>query len=399
MKKIFGAVLSVTVSAALVLCSCANTEKKTLNKNDAPKPAASPSAEITTGLPLNNSVTAEEDAAVVIDCAFMCESLDSSAENISTCAAEAVAEANYNPFAEIADDYERTKFDEVVKNEDIENAVKADKPEDFEISGYGFNYSGFEKVYSNEEMKKAFDRLQEICNKSNFQLSFSYKNIETGAYVGYGQYNSYMTCSTIKAPFIKSLLADEVDLDTVIPRYYAWDGDASTVASSAYGTEYTAKQLMEYSIKESDNTAYYMLCNKFGPWGFNDMQYRLGSNYTLGAGWIFTYCTTDDMMKDYVDIYEFAEENENGRWLVDMMSKCDMNMQIGQALGGKYKVAQKYGSEFGENYFNDCAIVYADSPFVLCIFTCQLPETEESAEVFRELAVAFDDINSLIYGE
>lgn len=394
MNKTFGAALTLAAAVSLSLCGCADTEKKTLKRNDTPKSHVAPAAEKSTEL----SVTDEEDITTV-DCDVLMSNFDGSAESAGLYAVEAVAEANYNPYAEIADEIPKQKYDPVVVNEGVKAAVEADKPEDFDISGYRFNYSGFEKVYSNDEMKKAFDRVQEICDKSNFQLSFSYMNIETGAYIGYGQYNYFMTCSTIKAPFIKSLLAEDVDLDTVIPRYYAWDGDGSTVASSPYGTEYTAKELIEYSIKESDNTAYYMLCNHFGVWGFNDMQYSLGSGYTLGAGWIFTDCTTDDMMKDYVDIYEFAEENDNGKWLVDMMSKCDMNMQIGQALGGKYKVAQKYGSEFSETYFNDCAIVYADSPFVLCIFTRQQPETEESAQVFKELAVAFDDINSLIYSE
>ena len=59
-------------------------------------------------------------------------------------------------------------------------------------------------------------------------------------------------------------------------------------------------------------------------------------------------------------------------------------------------MAHKYGSEFNESNFHDCAIVYADSPFVLCIFTDQMPETEESCKVFRELARAFDDVNNLL---
>ena len=52
-----------------------------------------------------------------------------------------------------------------------------------------------------------------------------------------------------------------------------------------------------------------------------------------------------------------------------------------------------------ERAFNDCAIVYANSPYVLCIFTNQYPETEESCEIFKELALVFDDINSLVADE
>lgn len=294
-------------------------------------------------------------------------------------------------------------FDEIVVNEEVSQAVEERTAEYYDIEGwYGFTVDDFDMVYSNKELQKCFDRLQEICDTSYFPMAFSFKNINTGAYVGYNQYNRFMTCSTVKAPLVKSLLANGIDLDAEVQRTYTWEGDYDgSVAQSAYGTVYTVKELIEYTILESDNTAYYMLCRNFGTDAFNRRQYELGANYTLGyyGEWIFTYCTSDDMMKDYEDIYRFAEENEQGHWLVDLLCNAKLNIQIGQALGSKYPVAQKYGSEFGEVVFNDCAIVYAESPFVLCIFTNQYPETEESCKVFRELALVFDDINSLIADE
>lgn len=281
----------------------------------------------------------------------------------------------------------------------VEKPVETRPPVDYNVSGwYGFTINGFNQVYSNEELQECFDRIQEICNDANFSMGFSYKNVNTGAYVGYNQYNRYLTCSTLKAPYAKSLLVKGIDLDTQVTRNYVWPGDTGTVVDAPYGTVYTARELIELAILESDNSAYYMLCKTFGTDVFNQTQYSLGSGYTLGyyGDWIFTYCTSDDMMKDFEDIYWFAEENEQGRWLIDLMSNTKMNMQITQALGDEYRVAHKYGSEFNEITFNDCAIVYADSPFVLCIFTKQYPETEESCKVFRELALEFDKINSLI---
>jgi hypothetical protein len=301
------------------------------------------------------------------------------------------------PEDERAAGIESGKYDPIVVNEGVENAVKAGNTETASVSGYyGFTYSGFDKVYSNEELEKCFDRIQEICNSSYFSMGFSYKNIETGAYVGYNQNSKFLTCSTIKAPYIKSILQDGIDLDTVITRDYTWSGDDGTVASAPYGQKYTAKQLIEYTIDESDNTAYYLLFNTFGHTTFNNTLASLGATYSLTDYWIFTYCTSDDMMKCYEDIYNFGESNKYGEWLINLLSDTDLNIQIGKALGGKYKVAQKYGSEFNSVVFNDCAIVYADSPFVLTIFTNQYPETEESCEVFKELAVVFDDINTLI---
>lgn len=295
------------------------------------------------------------------------------------------------------EDEEDPRFDKVIVNEGVEAAVKANAPENTNVDGYyNFTYSNFGEVYSNDELKKCFDRVNDIIANSGCTMSFSYKNIETGAYVSYNNYTRFMTCSTIKAPYVKSILEKGIDLNDVIVRNYIWPGDDGTVALAPYGQKYTAKQLIEYTILESDNTAYYLLDQTYGYWDFNNLLYSLGANYSLGDSWIFTYCTSDDMMKCYEDIYHFGEENEYGKWLVELLSDTDLNIQIGQALGNKYKVAQKYGSEFNESVFNDCAIVYAKSPFVLCIFSNQYPETEEACKLFKELAVVFDDINTLL---
>ena len=264
--------------------------------------------------------------------------------------------------------------------------------------GYWFTVSDFEKVYSNKELEECFDRLQKICSEANFHMAFSFKNVDTGAYVGYNRYDQFMTCSCVKAPFVKSLLAKGIDLKEKIPLTAKWEGDCEGIVNEEYGKEFTAKKLIEYTILDSDNTAYQLLCLRYGTGDFNNNQYAIGSNYTLGynAEWIFTYCNTDDMLKDYEDIYRFGEKDKNGKWLIKLLSKTHLNIQIGAALGDKYKVAQKYGSDYQEEAFNDCAIVYADSPFVLCIMTEQYPETEESCKVFKDLALVFDDINSLI---
>ncbi|MBR1740129.1 MAG: serine hydrolase [Ruminococcus sp.] len=292
------------------------------------------------------------------------------------------------------------KYDPVIVNEGVEAAVAAGKTETANITGnYWFTFSGFDKTYSNEELNKAFDHLQEIISNADCPFSFSYQNAETGAYIAYRPYDRYWTCSTIKAPFVKSLLAQDVDLDQIVVRNDVWPGDDGELAYAPYGTEYTVRTLMEKAIKQSDNTAYLLLTKTFGVYQFNLMLQDLGANYYLSGGYIFTQCSSDDMLKCYLDIYRFGEENGKGAWLVELLTDTDLNIQIGKALGNKYKVAQKYGTDHETVSFNDCAIVYADSPFVLTVFTTQVPETEHSCIIFKELAVALDDINCLIKTE
>jgi hypothetical protein len=251
-----------------------------------------------------------------------------------------------------------------------------------------------DKVYSNKKLQKALDKIDSICSEYSGIMSFAYMNMDTGALCTYRADVKYGCCSTVKAPFCKNLLASGIDLDEKIAVNGKWSGDSGTVASMAYGTELTAREMIRYAITQSDNTAYYNLVLHYGWSGFNEMNYSLGSNYTLGSTWIFNYCTANDLLKEYVDIYNFAETNKKGKWLIKLMTKTDVETQVTAQLADKYTVAHKYGSDYSERYFHDCAIVYADSPFVLVIMTNQYPETEESCKVFRQLAKQFDIVNS-----
>lgn len=289
----------------------------------------------------------------------------------------------------------------VYHNTDVDKAVKNNKPEDLSVSdNYPFYWQDINQTYSNDELTKAFDKLKKICDEADFRLSFSFQNMKTNSIIAYKDTEDYLTCSTIKAPFVKSLLENNINLQDEIVRDSAMDGDNGTVASAPYNTVYTADELIKYTIEQSDNTAYSLLVKHYGYQNFNNLMYRLGANMYLGDSWIFTHASTSDMLKCFTDIYQFAQTNSSGKELIEHMTHTDVTTQVTQALGSKYKVAHKYGSQFPEDEdgsaFNDCAIVYADSPFVLCIFTNQYPETEESSKVFQDLAMVFDDINNLI---
>lgn len=265
------------------------------------------------------------------------------------------------------------------------------------LSGYSFSMQGFEKVTSIQDFYDYLDELNTVISNCDFNISFSYENMDTGASISYNDTRRFATCSTIKTPYVAWLLKSGIDLNEKVTKTVNWSGDNSIVAKAKTGTEYTARQLIKYTIQRSDNTAYYNLVKHFGYTQFNDYLYSLGANYSLGDSWIFTYCTSADMLKCYKNIYKYAEETNLGKWLITLMQDTDVNRQIGKALDSKYEVSQKYGSDWGEKQYHDCAIVYADSSFVLCVFTNQYPEIDQSDKVFKEIADIIDRINNVIY--
>lgn len=268
------------------------------------------------------------------------------------------------------------------------------------LEGHSYNIEKCShKVYSNTKLKKALGKLDDICADYGYSISFAYKNMDTGTTITYNADTKYGVCSTVKAPFCKNLLDQGIDLDDEVNIGVLWENDGGKVAQGGYGKTYTARDLIKLAITESDNSAYNNLINKYGYSSFNTMNYELGVGYDLGPSWIFNYGSANDLLKQYEDIYRFAEKNERGKWLIKLMTKTELETQITAQLKDKYTVAHKYGSDWDQKCYHDCAICYADSPFVLVIMTSQVPETKESDQVFHKLAKQLDVINAQLVAE
>lgn len=261
-------------------------------------------------------------------------------------------------------------------------------------------FSELHEVTDNERLRDCVKRLDEYITKFGAKLGFSYENMETGIIISYNATGQFWTCSTIKAPYVKSILAqDNIDLDEMITIGSVWLGAAPEeghITAADQGKQFSVKKLIENTIMLSDNTAYNNLVDRYGREVFNNSMNSIGASYYLYSPYIFTKTTADNMRRSYKDIYQFAEENEKGKWLVELMTKSVFNEQIGAALGSKYPVAQKYGTDNETVSYSDCAICYAPSPFVLCIYTTQKPETEEANAMFKDLALIFDELNEII---
>ena len=223
--------------------------------------------------------------------------------------------------------------------------------------------------------------------------------MDTNTLICYNADSKYGICSTVKAPFCKNLLDQGIDLDDKVTISVLWENDGGEVSQNGIGKTYTARDLIKLAITQSDNSAYDNLINKYGYGSLNQMNYSLGVGYDLGPSWIFNYGSANDLLKQYEDIYRYAEKNDRGKWLIKLMTKTELETQITAELKDKYTVAHKYGCDWDQKCYHDCAICYADSPFVLVIMTTQVPETEESDKVFHRLAKQFDIINSQLVAE
>lgn len=254
-------------------------------------------------------------------------------------------------------------------------------------------------VTSNEELKETIDRLDQLINKMGSKVGIAYQDLTNGITVTYNSNKYFQTCSTIKVPYCKALLESGVSTDELVTITKIYEGAAPGEGHLNYSDlnkQYTVQKLIENAVRLSDNTAYTNLILKYGRWVFNSMQYNKGIAYQLSEGYYFSMASAYEMMKSYKDIYDYSLEDEKGKWLVQLMTECDFNEQISAALSDKYTVAHKYGSDQETKSYSDCAICYAERPFVLCIFTEQPPETDEANKYFQDLAETFGKLNEIL---
>ena len=209
----------------------------------------------------------------------------------------------------------------------------------------------------------------------------------------------YHTQSTIKAPYIMgvlrllgndtaSALAERLTLRQAEIR-----NGVGTVKNSPVGTSFTVRELMVGAITISDNTAYQMLYDRFGDEPFNALSESLGLTARL-AGSQFCNCSVEEMGRLFCAIWE--QDYPEKEFLLEQLNAAKNNFLISAALPG-YKVAHKYGLATGMGDCHDAAIVFAEHPYILVIFSKYNPAANEPYAAFRALAKQVDAAHTALW--
>lgn len=249
-------------------------------------------------------------------------------------------------------------------------------------------------------------RLKGVCSPYRDTLSFYYKDLVSGYSIEFRADTIYQTASVIKAPYVKYLLETvNLDLNKKL-KMTKKQGGSSHIDAKPIGTEFTVKELMEYAIRYSDNTAYYMLNEEFGFSGFNAYSDMLGirSNNANNLTLVFPkprfgYLSARDAGLYFEDIAEYIEKGgENAKLLKSWLTTTTVGGMLAEALSETYEVAHKYGEQ-GSQAYHDAAIVYAPQPYVLTILTTLEPYADKSDEVFSDVAALVDAIQTQLHAE
>ncbi|MBQ5474373.1 MAG: serine hydrolase, partial [Lachnospiraceae bacterium] len=175
------------------------------------------------------------------------------------------------------------------------------------------------------------NKLDGIISNYGQSTSFYIVSLSDGMTVGYNVDRQFETASSIKAPYafwvyreITNGNIDPNQLITYRERYF--NEGTGVVKFSPFGTQFTVKELVYYSLNDSDNIAHMLLHGTFGVNGYNAMLRDLGTKQLYlspGGPWGFTSARSAAII--WQAIYNYSLESPDGIEFLNILSNGKYN--------------------------------------------------------------------------
>ncbi len=215
---------------------------------------------------------------------------------------------------------------------------------------------------SEELSQKIYDTIQGYGAANSFYIV----SLDDGMTIGYNVDKGYETASSIKAPYAlyvyEEIAKGNIDPDMKITyEPYFFNKGTGVVKKAAYGTDFTVRDLVYYSIHESDNVAHIMLHKTFGVKGYNQMLSNLGTKQlylTAANPWGFTSPRSAALI--WQEIYNFSIQEEEGITFLNILSNGKYNYY--KEIMPDIPSASKAG--FANKDVVETGIVFDEHPYI-----------------------------------
>lgn len=210
------------------------------------------------------------------------------------------------------------------------------------------------------------DKIYDTLNNYGKNNSFYIVSLEDGMSIAYNIDSKYETASSIKAPYAlyiyEQIAAGNIDPNQQIvyeSKYY--NKGTGVIKKSDFGTVYTVRDLLYYSLNDSDNIAHIMLHKNFGVKGYNNMLSNLGTKQlylTAGNPWGYTSPRSAAII--WQEIYNFSIRSDEGITLLNILSNGKYNYF--KEVMPSIPSASKTG--FASKDVVETGIVFGDHPYI-----------------------------------
>ena len=256
-------------------------------------------------------------------------------------------------------------------------------------------------VNENELSLDIQNKKLEIDNfiiQNKYKTSVYYEDILTGFTYTYKPEQVYYGCSLIKLVdalfLIEKATEGSVDLDEegVVYEVKYKMGYSMGLAKHNYGEKISLRDLIDYAISLSDNSAHLMLIDYIGFKNLKEYGKSLGAKVILTGGDNFGNQTVSDTNIYLKKAYQIITENKDyGDFLKSIMDNNERNDFNTDTI----KIYHKYGSY--DNNYHDIGLSLEERPYTISIFT--LHEYSNHQEVVQNIHKKIRELHNLIYEE
>ncbi len=282
-----------------------------------------------------------------------------------------------------------TSEEEPSENSYYEESSDIELPEDIsQEEPEEYDYKGFHIIgYGQNEVDGLLDNIKNAVDNATAHVSVYFEDIESGFSISYDGKRKYKAGSVTKAPYAKYLISSGVDLEEELTLKYSHIMPGSgSLQKQTVGSVYTVRQLIDYAVRESDNTAYKMLYERFGFDGFNAYCGDLGIATRLRIGDVWGDISAEDAGDFFRDIYCFESESASASVLMNALKNATYFYLLPSGVGGT-PIAHKYGYMSGTyKVLHDVGIVYTDSPYIIAVMTDFNPTGGNGRGVFTKIS-------------
>ncbi|MCL2456418.1 MAG: serine hydrolase [Defluviitaleaceae bacterium] len=259
----------------------------------------------------------------------------------------------------------------------------------------------------------AIKNLDEFFLPLGNNIAVFYRNLDTGYTYVHNPDRVFFAASLSKSnhALYTYALAERGEIDMYEVRTYTsrdeWGG-TGIMRFLPFGTTYTVRELLGFSIQESDNAAFRMLerLTNGAKFSYRDFVSEIGADSRMIRDVLAQNTHARDAGLFMQKIYDYVEsESLFGHYLkFDMLNTAQTShpyftrWEGSNGVGGEinirmiradYPLARKYG--WARNAFHDAGIIYAPSPYILVV----LSNMERGAHnIFEEVSLFVQNFNS-----
>jgi beta-lactamase class A len=227
------------------------------------------------------------------------------------------------------------------------------------------------------------------------RYSIYFEDLTTGAWVGIDEKDKFMPASLLKMPTLIAILK-KVELggmsldDNVTLTKGMLDFESGTLAYKDAGYSTSVRELLNYMIRESDNTALWALNSRLTIREYTEVWNAVGlpvpssvANATVSP-------------KEYANILRALYlstylRRTFSQLALSMLAETEYDAQLQGGVPAGVNVAHKVGYYQEGGYYHDCGIVYVpEKPYILCVMS--------KDSTLLEANTAISGVSSIVYG-